>query len=114
MYVHNLFCDLLVSVVNKYLVIKSDFYTSGAGDWNLFCTLEAPLVAAIPQDTCEWRRSYGRVTKSVSLDSSFVKFNKEGLQADNNWNLLKKPIFHIYWTDCAVSYYHDYFNFYRN
>ncbi|CAG9112783.1 unnamed protein product [Plutella xylostella] len=77
-----------------------------AGDWNLFCTLEAPLVAAIPQDTCEWRRSYGRVTKSVSLDSSFVKFNKEGLQADNNWNLLKKPIFHIYWTDCAdVEYY---------
>lgn len=79
------------------------FLCLGAGDWNLFCTLEAPLLAAIPQDTCEWRRSYGRVTKSVSLDASFVKYNSEKLQIDNTWNLLKRPILHVYWTDCVVS-----------
>lgn len=72
----------------------------GAGDWNLFCTLEAPLVAAIPQDSCEWRRSYGRATKSVYLEASFTKYNKDRVQPE--LNLLKKPIFHIYWTDCVV------------
>ncbi|XP_075984527.1 SIDL trafficking protein particle complex subunit 10 [Anticarsia gemmatalis] len=75
-----------------------------AGDWNLFCTLEAPLVAAIPQDSCEWRRSYGRATKSVSLEAQFTKYNKEKVQSE--LNLLKKPIFHIYWTDCVdIEYY---------
>ncbi|XP_045454585.1 trafficking protein particle complex subunit 10 [Melitaea cinxia] len=75
-----------------------------AGDWNLFCTLEAPLVAAIPQDSCEWRRSYGRITKFVYLEGSFVKFNKDKNQSE--LNLLKRPIFHIYWTDCVdIEYY---------
>ncbi|KAI8437513.1 hypothetical protein MSG28_011825 [Choristoneura fumiferana] len=75
-----------------------------AGDWNLFCTLEAPLVAAIPQDSCEWRRSYGRVTKSVYLEASFIKYNKDKVQSD--LNLLKRPILHIYWTDCVdIEYY---------
>ncbi|XP_049885562.1 trafficking protein particle complex subunit 10 [Pectinophora gossypiella] len=75
-----------------------------AGDWNLFCTLEAPLVAAIPQDSCEWRRSYGRVTKSVYLEASFVKYNRDKLQSE--YSLLKRPIFHIYWTDCVdIEYY---------
>lgn len=72
----------------------------GAGDWNLFCTLEAPLVAAIPQDSSEWRRSYGRITKFVYLEASFTKFNNDKLQSE--LNLLKRPIFHIYWTDCVV------------
>ncbi|XP_063896992.1 trafficking protein particle complex subunit 10 [Helicoverpa armigera] len=75
-----------------------------AGDWNLFCTLEAPLVAAIPQDSCEWRRSYGRATKAVYLEASFTKYNKDRVQSE--LNLLKKPIFHIYWTDCVdIEYY---------
>ncbi|KAL4715985.1 hypothetical protein ACJJTC_013285 [Scirpophaga incertulas] len=75
-----------------------------AGDWNLFCTLEAPLVAAIPQDSCEWRRSYGRPPKSVYLEASFIKFNKDKVQTE--LNLLKRPIFHIYWTDCVdIEYY---------
>lgn len=76
------------------------FSKLGAGDWNLFCTLEAPLVAAIPQDSCEWRRSYGRATKSVYLEASFNKHNKEKVQSE--FNLLKRPILHIYWTDCVV------------
>lgn len=75
-----------------------------AGDWNLFCTLEAPLVAAIPQDSCEWRRSYGRATKSVYLEASFIKYNKEKLQSE--LNLLKRPILQVYWTDCVdIEYY---------
>ncbi|XP_047986629.1 trafficking protein particle complex subunit 10 [Leguminivora glycinivorella] len=75
-----------------------------AGDWNLFCTLEAPLVAAIPQDSCEWRRSYGRVTKSVYLEASFIKYNPDKVQSD--LNLLNRPILHIYWTDCVdIEYY---------
>ncbi|OWR45095.1 Trafficking protein particle complex subunit 10 [Danaus plexippus plexippus] len=75
-----------------------------AGDWNLFCTLEQPLVAAIPQDSCEWRRSYGRITKLVSLEASFIKFNKDKLKTE--LNLLNRPIFHIYWTDCVdIEYY---------
>ncbi|CAH2054314.1 unnamed protein product, partial [Iphiclides podalirius] len=75
-----------------------------AGDWNLFCTLEAPLVAAIPQDSCEWRRSYGRITKSVFLEASFTRYNRDKVKSE--LNLLKRPIFHIYWTDCVdIEYY---------
>jgi trafficking protein particle complex subunit 10 len=76
---------------------------SGAGDWNLFCTLEAALVAAIPQDCSEWRRSYGRIFKKVFVDATFKQFSKDILPNENDWNLIKQPIFHIYWTDCAVS-----------
>ncbi|CAK1545522.1 unnamed protein product [Leptosia nina] len=75
-----------------------------AGDWNLFCSLEAPLVAAIPQDSCEWRRSFGRITKFVYLEASFVKYNKDKVHSE--LNLLKRPILHIYWTDCVdIEYY---------
>lgn len=87
----------------SYLYVEAQSLTSftGAGDWNLFCTLEQPLVAAIPQDSCEWRRSYGRITKLVSLEASFIKFNKDKLKTE--LNLLNRPIFHIYWTDCVVK-----------
>ncbi|XP_041982895.1 trafficking protein particle complex subunit 10 [Aricia agestis] len=71
-----------------------------AGDWNLFCTLEAPLVAAIPQDSCEWRRSFGRINKFVYLEASFIKYNNNE-KPQSELNLLKRPIFHIYWTDCV-------------
>lgn len=75
----------------------------GAGDWNLFCTLEAPLVAAIPQDSSEWRRSYGRVFKKVFVEATFEQFSKDILPDENDWDILKQPIFHIFWTDCSVS-----------
>lgn len=93
---------IIVDDNQTFLGNEYNFFYSGAGDWNLFCTLEAPLVAAMPQDSCEWRRSYGRVNKSVYLEASFVKYNKEKL-GQLEYNLLKKPIFNIYWTDCAVS-----------
>lgn len=78
-------------------------YITGAGDWNLFCTLEAPLIAAIPQDSSEWRRSYGRIFKKVFIEATFEKFSKEILPDENDWDIMRHPIFHIYWTDCAVS-----------
>lgn len=58
-------------------------------------------MAAIPQDAVEWKRPYGRVIKSVYIEGTFIKFDKECLQIENNWNILKRPIFHIYWTDCV-------------
>ncbi|XP_013186203.2 trafficking protein particle complex subunit 10 isoform X2 [Amyelois transitella] len=91
------------SLKNQEVMTNKPIVTC-AGDWNLFCTLEAPLVAAIPQDKSEWRRSYGRPPKPVYLEASFIKFNKDKVQSE--LNLLKRPIFHIYWTDCVdVEYY---------
>ncbi|KAG7201711.1 hypothetical protein KM043_004436 [Ampulex compressa] len=72
-----------------------------AGDENLFSTLENGLVQAIPADTIEWRRSFGRPIKQVKLGASFVPFSRDILGNEKDWHLIKLPIFHIYWTECS-------------
>lgn len=76
---------------------------TGAGDENLFSTLEKNLIQAIPADTMEWRRSFSRPIKQVKLGATFVPFSRDILPTDKDWHLIKQPIFHIYWTECSVS-----------
>lgn len=76
---------------------------TGAGDENLFSTLEKNLVQAIPADMVEWRRSFSRPIKQVKLGATFVPFSRDILPTDKDWHLIKQPIFHIYWTECSVS-----------
>lgn len=78
-----------------FVVIFSD-----AGDVGLFTSLAPSIVQALPQDSTEWRRTYGRVTKSVKVEASFVPFSSEILPRSGDWQLIKQPIFHIYWTEC--------------
>lgn len=78
---------------------------TGAGDENLFSTLEKNLVQAIPADVVEWRRSFSRPIKQVKLETTFVPFSGNILPTEKDWHLIKQPIFHIYWTECSVSFY---------
>lgn len=73
---------------------------SGAGP--LFRSLEAHIVASIPLDTCEWKRSYGRYVKDVQLDASFCPLNTKILDKykAGNWSILEHPVLHLYITEC--------------
>lgn len=72
-----------------------------AGDNALFTGLQAGLVTALPQESVEWRRSYGRPSRCVHVEVEFVPFAEECLVKDVTRTILGQPIFHTYWTDCA-------------
>lgn len=72
-----------------------------AGDNALFTGLQSNLVTALPQESVEWRRSYGRPSRCVHVEVDFVPFSDECLVKDATRTILGQPIFHTYWTDCA-------------
>lgn len=78
-------------------------YFPDAGDRNLFLNLEPILIQALPQESTDWRRSYGRVSRAVTLNAVFVPFSKDIFQKEDDYHLLKEPVLHIFWTQCAVS-----------
>lgn len=88
----------------KFLIAKFSLFAwgvdSGAGP--LFRSLEAHIVASIPLDTCEWKRSYGRPVKDVHLEASFQPFNAKSLDdyKQGNWSILEHPVLHLYVTEC--------------
>ncbi|XP_046685161.1 LOW QUALITY PROTEIN: trafficking protein particle complex subunit 10-like [Homalodisca vitripennis] len=73
---------------------------SFSGDKELFQSLEPLLSSSLPQEPTEWRRSYGRIIKSVHVPASFVSFGKDILPKDGDYRLIHQPIFHTYWTQC--------------
>ncbi|XP_071449280.1 trafficking protein particle complex subunit 10 [Hetaerina americana] len=72
-----------------------------AGDSSLFCTLQPLLVQSLPQESTEWKRSYGRPIKSVFVDATFVPFKSDVLSRESDQKLIGRPILHVYWTDCV-------------
>lgn len=74
-----------------------------AGDKDLFLNLEPILIQALPQEPTEWRRSFRRILGAVTLNAVFIPFSEDILQREDNYHLLKEPILHIFWTQCAVS-----------
>lgn len=68
----------------------------------LFRSLEAHIVASIPLDTCEWKRSYGRPVKDIQLEATFHPFNVKLLEKykTGDWNIIEHPILHLYITEC--------------
>lgn len=76
------------------------FLDSGAGP--LFRSLEAHIVASIPLDTCEWKRSYGRPVKDIQLEASFHPLNTKLLDKykSGDWSIIEHPILHLYVTEC--------------
>lgn len=83
----------------------------GAGDSKLWGGLDDALTTAIPQEAIEWRRPLGRPTRSVHVGASFVPFSTSALPHDGNWDLIRQPILHIYWTECPVSSSFSYLNY---
>lgn len=75
----------------------------GAGELEVFSALEDSLSQALPQDACEWKRSLGRPVRSVHIGATFTPFSRDALPKDTQWDLIRQPLFHIYWTECTVN-----------
>lgn len=75
-----------------------------SGDFPLFKSLENQIVAAIPNDSCEWRRSYGRPTRNITFKTAnFKKFDVNQLEKfkAGEWSLIDQPVLYIYCTECC-------------
>lgn len=77
----------------------------------MFESLESLLTSSLPQEPTEWRRSYGRIIKSVHVPATFVPFSKEILPKEGDYHLIHQPIFHTYWTQCPVSFWTMWINY---
>ncbi|XP_066249136.1 trafficking protein particle complex subunit 10 isoform X1 [Euwallacea similis] len=71
-----------------------------AGELEVFSSIEENLTNALPKDVCEWRRSLGRPVKNVHIGANFVPFSPVSLPKPGQWDLIRQPLFHIYWTEC--------------
>ncbi|XP_058451471.1 trafficking protein particle complex subunit 10 [Malaya genurostris] len=73
-----------------------------SGDTRLFKSLEPHIIASLPSDTAEWKRSYGRPVKNVRVEASFKPFESSKLEKYNtgNWNIVDHPVLHLYVTEC--------------
>ncbi|KAJ8924392.1 hypothetical protein NQ315_007188 [Exocentrus adspersus] len=72
-----------------------------AGELEVFSAIEDNLVQALPQDSCDWRRSLGRPIRSVHIGATFAPFSPAALPKASQWDLIRQPLFHIYWTECT-------------
>ncbi|XP_060535184.1 trafficking protein particle complex subunit 10 [Cylas formicarius] len=72
-----------------------------AGELEVFSLIEDNLSEALPKDTCEWKRSLGRPVKVVRIGANFTPFSKSALPRSGQWDLIRQPLFHIYWTECT-------------
>ncbi|GAB1598898.1 trafficking protein particle complex subunit 10-like [Argonauta hians] len=75
------------------------------GDSSLFSGLQAHINRGLPKEATEWKRSYGRSSKFVCLEASFVPYDEDILPTENDKSLISRPFFHIYWTDCDLDNY---------
>ncbi|XP_033120524.1 trafficking protein particle complex subunit 10-like [Anneissia japonica] len=70
------------------------------GEQELFKSIHPELIQSLPRDPVEWRRSYGRAPKTISVDVQFVPFSIDILQYEGSRQLLHQSFFHLYWTEC--------------
>lgn len=81
---------------------NSGFCCKGSGELHVFATLEDSLTNDLIHESCEWKRSLGRLVRSVHISCQFIPFSTSALPKGNQWDLIRQPLFHIYWTDCSV------------
>ena len=75
---------------------------SGSGDGQLFETLKANLENDLPQETIEWKRSFGRASKNVALNAIFQTFEADSVTASSSMkSLMGQPVMHTFWTECS-------------
>ncbi|KAF7262889.1 SIDL trafficking protein particle complex subunit 10 isoform X2 [Rhynchophorus ferrugineus] len=72
-----------------------------AGEFELFSHIEDNLLQALPKDVSEWKRSLGRPIRNVHIGAKFMAFSTQALPKPGQWDLIRQPLFHIYWTDCT-------------
>ncbi|KXJ68771.1 hypothetical protein RP20_CCG001772 [Aedes albopictus] len=73
-----------------------------SGDVRLFKSLEPHIESALPSDTAEWKRSYGRPVKNVRVEATFQPFDASALERyrDGAWSIVQHPVLHMYVTEC--------------
>lgn len=80
---------------------------SDSGDIPLFKSMESRIEQAIPTDTIEWKRSYGRMTvKNIKLECLFKTFESCKSQVESYASQtfsIFDPVMHIFCAECNVS-----------
>ncbi len=62
----------------------------------------------MPQETVEWKRSYGRPPRAVTLRAAFEPFREPPADAVQSYDrLTDSPVLHTYWLECPVSSFKD-------
>lgn len=93
----------LCKFIKQIFIIKLfKKFSVDTGDEQLFHTLEKNLIKSIPTDSVDWRRSYDRPIKPVRLSANFTPFSQDVLPSGKDCHLVKRPIFHTYWSECSV------------
>ncbi|KAG1691507.1 Trafficking protein particle complex subunit 10 [Nymphon striatum] len=85
----------------KKLYDRKTLLKRNYGDKKLFLLLNTVLQQHLPQEPVEWRRSYGRPTKTVYVEAEFVPFSDDILLEEDGKSLIGHAFFHTYWTDCS-------------
>ncbi|XP_045483784.1 trafficking protein particle complex subunit 10 [Harmonia axyridis] len=85
--------------LEKELVDRRPLVTC-AGELEVFSPIEDNLLQSLPKDSAEWKRTLGRPVRSVHIGANFVPFSSVGLPKGSQWDLIRQPLFHIYWTEC--------------
>ncbi|XP_039267443.2 trafficking protein particle complex subunit 10-like [Styela clava] len=70
---------------------------SESGDESLFLTLSTHLCKILQNHPVKWKRSYGRNPHQLSLDVKFLPLTTALLKRND---LVTRPYFHVFWTDC--------------
>lgn len=86
---------------NEFSIMDRKPIITYAGDKALFASLEQHLNKGMPLEPTEWKRSYSRPVKSVYTEATFAPFDRNQLPKEGDWNLIRQPIFHTYWTECV-------------
>jgi hypothetical protein len=76
---------------------------SASGDLSLFSRLQSGLESGLPVEAIEWKRSFGRSSKTVCIDADFVKLDAEAatLAAGGHRRLRGCPLLHTFWLECS-------------
>jgi len=69
-----------------------------AGDIQLFNSLQPGLTQGLPQETVEWKRSYGRPPRAVTLSATFEPFREGSGKIFNRLSACQ--VLHIYFLEC--------------
>ena len=77
-------------------------YYADAGDIQLFNSLQPGLTQGLPQETVEWKRSYGRPPRAVTLSATFEPFREGSGKTFNRLSACQ--VLHIYFLECQVSH----------
>jgi len=72
---------------------------SESGDENLFLTLSTRLSETLSNQTVKWQRTYSRESHVFNLNVKIFPLNPALLECTD---LVTRPYFHIFWTDCNV------------